>query len=249
MAAGRRERFGILGLAVSALSGCILLVQPDGYGAHCRFAGSDSECGQCIANRCTAEVDACCSEASCASTLIDVERCTVRRDQSCASLKAAASLQSKASASIGRCVAERCAGECEEAAPESVTSCAVIRTSSGTACECSQSSAHNSFVCSPATFPETVCCAPVGWPGPGLACSCLPVRCSPSTDGCSCNRVDYAVDEHTKECRGGAHCCAADDDCRCGSAKCEQSQREVASCSIVEVRCPQGQLEQESCSR
>lgn len=249
MAAGRRARFGIVGLGLSALSGCILLVHPDEYGAHCRLAGSDSECGQCIVARCSAEVDTCCRDSSCATTLTDVEGCTVRRDPSCAAAKAAASLPSGASSSMGRCVAQRCAGECEQAGPESVTSCAGIRTSSGTACSCAQSSTPNSFVCSPATFPETICCAPAGWPGPGLECSCLPVRCSPSTDGCSCNRVDFAVDQHTKECSGGSHCCAADDDCRCGSAKCERSQREVASCSMAEVRCPQGQVEQLSCSR
>jgi hypothetical protein len=77
----------------------------------------------------------------------------------------------------------------------------------------------------------------------------LPVRCSPVTDGCSCGRVDFGVEDHPKDCRGGMHCCAADDDCRCGTAKCERSQREVAFCSIVEVRCPQGQVAQDSCSR
>jgi hypothetical protein len=251
-AARGRARLHVLGLAILALPGCILLVDAEHYGSHCRFAGSDSECGACIAEQCPSEIDACCTDVACAGTLTAVEGCTTRRDQSCDDAKAAARLSSSPASSLGKCVAERCAGECERASPTPVTTCGGLSTSNGTACTCKVSSSVNSFVCNTTTFPETICCAPAGWPAPGLECTCLPVRCSTSTDGCSCGRVDFGVADHSKVCEGaasGVHCCAAEDFCHCGAKRCESSEHEVPSCSIAAIGCVRGQERQTTCTK
>jgi hypothetical protein len=72
------------------------------------------------------------------------------------------------------------------------------------------------------------------------------VRCQPTTDGCACTRVDYNV-EQSKTCAGGPHCCAAEDTCKCGVAACERSEREVPSCALADVACPNGQVSLPTC--
>lgn len=232
-------RGAVLALVLPAM-GCILLVHPHEYGDHCAIANASTDCGKCVTTRCQAELDTCCEGDACTATLGDLEGCAKDRGGACDTF-------ARSGTPLAACVGSRCGGFCANAGGggPSQTHCDEPFLAKGSACTCTTQSPANGLVCSPRTYAGTICCAPAGWPGPGIECACLPIGCFPNTEGCVCNRVDYAVPETT--C-AGVHCCAQDDGCFCTTRACNPGQREVTSCSVAEVGCPHGQTRVDSCS-
>jgi hypothetical protein len=232
----------LLALFAGALESCILFVStPDEDGGpRCRFAGEESYCGACVKEQCQAEVDACCADPDCGQRLTTLEACTTLHDSSCESL---------GTDPLGTCIAERCRGRCEPLGGVSRTRCDEPLLAASTACRCQHTPVEgaNDHVCSPDVYPATLCCAPSGWPQPGVECSCKPIGCNPTSDGCICSLVDYALEGLAREC-GGEHCCAADDNCRCGPLPCESWQTPVPLCKLSVLACPAGNASVASCS-
>lgn len=232
----------VLGLPIV---GCILFVSPETLGEHCGFAGRDTDCGKCVATRCQNDVDACCREDACTATLVSLEGCASARDERCNATREARGAGGAAGA-LATCVASRCGGVCAKMTGESKTRCSEPSLIKGRGCTCELGAPGTDFACNTTVFPETVCCAPQGWPGPGLECSCLPIGCLPTNDGCICSRIDYEGPGAT--CSGDI-CCSGFGGCHCGATKaCESSQKKVPSCALPQIGCPQGQKQLASCS-
>lgn len=234
-------------LAGLSLAGCVLFVPAAEIRDHCRVSGGESACGRCAIARCQAQIDTCCGQPACGEALAHLEACASRRDVACDELTGGASSQDKTVLGLAGCVATRCAGDCAAVSGPSRTHCAEPYLADGVACSCTLSDTPNQFVCAESNFPRTICCSPQGWPAQGLECSCLPIGCNPTADGCLCTRVDYSLAGLATECEG-PHCCAADDSCACRARPCESWQREVKSCALGELRCPSGQLSVQTCS-
>jgi hypothetical protein len=228
------------------LSSCVFLISTPDSADHCSFAGKGSWCGACVAAQCQSEVDHCCGDGACASTLSLLETCTTAHDASCSDLKQGTGAGGAAAALSG-CVATHCRGSCEPLSGVSQTSCQEPYAGQGTLCSCQYGTALNDQACSSALYPDTICCAPKGWPAPGQQCACEPIGCNPTADGCICSRVDYSFSDLAREC-GGQYCCAAADNCRCGTTPCESWQTPVASCSIDVITCADNQVLVSSCS-
>ncbi|MBX3187701.1 MAG: hypothetical protein KF819_11825 [Labilithrix sp.] len=228
----------------SPIFGCILFVSPEPLGEHCGFSGKEADCGKCVAARCQGEVDACCRDDACTSTLVSLEGCASARDDRCSAVRDARGTGGAAGA-LATCVASRCGGVCTKSSGASETRCAEPSLIKGRGCTCELGAPGTDFACNTEAFPETVCCAPQGWPGAGLACSCLPIGCLPSNDGCLCTRIDY---EGPGATCAGAICCAESDGCYCGTKQCQSSQPRVPSCTLAEIGCPRGQKRVASCS-
>ena len=225
--------------------GCMLVVSPDTYGDRCRFAGDDtSQCGLCVASRCRAEVDACCRDGACDATMRALDGCSDKHDGNCATL-------ASSNTDLGRCVAAKCAAVCVTLTGTSATTCREPHLGEGSVCTCDgASTAGNDFICSQAAYPDTICCAPPGWPAPGLACSCTPLSCTPTADGCFCALADFTPPK-SRECSGGptSTCCADHDKCTCRArASCYAGEHPVPSCEIRNVGCKENQQRVDSCS-
>jgi hypothetical protein len=225
------------------LSDCILLVHPEGGSLDCPFAGSASICGACVKSHCQAAVNACCVDAGCPA-LADLEACGQTHGSECTKLQSAKSATGP-DGDLGRCVASKCLGECQPFSGTSETSCHVPSFGGGEACTCQLSSTPNDFVCGQASFANTRCCAPAGWPSTGTQCSCQILGCSPSSDGCDCNLVDYATGEQSCTAK---HCCVFEDTCACRSTACYPFEIAVARCEASVIRCQSGQVEVKDCS-
>lgn len=224
----------------SALVGCILVVSPEEYGTTCRFEGEDTQCGTCIATKCGAELHACCRDASCDSVMFDVDDCAQHSSYTCSVLKGTARR------SIAECVKRRCDSVCVELKGSPTTSCREPRLGEGSACTCTANDGEvNDFICSPQTFPSTLCCAPKGWPAPGLECTCRPLDCSPTDEGCFCSLAEFTPKQ--RECTA-VKCCVDKDKCTCRARGCFAFEREVESCNVDVVECAAGQDKVESCS-
>lgn len=226
------------------VGGCILLVSPESGGDHCRFEGEDSTCGSCVKLRCQESVDRAC-DARRDGTLANLDGCTSARDGRCAAL--ATDTSSPEAAALASCVSAACPGACAPAPGKTTTRCVPEPFGDGRQCSCTLAAPANSFVCAEAVLKDTICCAPAGWPGAGLACSCLPLGCAPNPDGCSCFPTTYRPES---EVCTGQICCATSTTCRCGTRPCSapSGERRVDRCSIAELGCAQGQERVASCT-
>jgi hypothetical protein len=233
-------RFAALALLST---GCILVVSPERYGDHCRFAGATtSQCGACLAQHCQGEIDSECGDDA---ALAAVESCAVRHD--CGAISAAP----LASGAAGSCLAGKCGGVCRTLTGTSQTACSEPSLSEGTACTCTSGSTTNDFVCDARAYPSTICCAPKGWPAVGLTCTCSPLDCNPTNDGCACDRLTIAPTGST--CRGDT-CCVDQDRCVCRAATatpsggCYAGETRVDRCTIDVIECAPGQIKVDSCA-
>lgn len=230
------HRRAILALVLPVLASCILAVSPDTYGERCRFSGEETQCGGCVLSRCAAEVNATCANEEAMRSL---EGCSERRDERCDALRASGT-------ALGACVASACAGACSRLSGTSTTTCAEPPFGRGSACRCDVGAGStNDFACSPAAYPETICCAPMGFPQPGQRCTCSPVSCIPTADGCFCSLRD-STPEH-RSCNG-VRCCADVDTCTCRAGECHPFEVEVPSCDITVLGCGKGQVRVDDCS-
>lgn len=229
-----------LGLVVVAmLVGCIFVVSPEEYGTTCRFRGEDTQCGTCIATKCRRELNECCRDESCETTLSDVDDCAAHSSYACNVLKGTARR------SIAECVKRECDAVCVELRGAPTTSCREPRLGEGSACSCDASGEVNDVICNSSAFPRTLCCAPKGWPAPGLACTCRPLECRPTNDGCFCSLADFTPKQ--RDCTA-LKCCVDQDKCTCRARDCFAFEREVESCDVGVLECADGQDRVESCS-
>lgn len=236
-------RIVLSALSLLLFTGCILLVSEPTFGKTCRFSGAESACGACVASRCQASVDACCTDDACKDTLGSLDGCAAKHDGSCGALAAAASSSQPASAELGKCIARRCGGECQPFAGQSETTCKELVLAPGASCSCVTSAEHNDFTCSEAVFQGARCCAPKGWPAAGLECSCKRLQCNPTADGCFCSLVDYTPDQ---ESCSGVYCCASPKtaECSCRARPCYADETRVTACSTAVVGCgPQDRID------
>ncbi len=223
------------------LVGCVLLVSPERFGDTCHFSGEQTQCGACIVERCQSAVDACCKDDACAATLGAVESCASRRDDACTTI-----VNDASRFAIAACVTEKCGGVCVALHGSPQTSCKSPVPDDSAACACTYGSGTNDDqLCGSAAYPQTLCCAPRGWPAVGLGCTCRPVECNPTSDGCFCLTVDTTPSQ--REC-AGAICCAEDDTCSCGSTPCLMFQTQVPRCNLAALACRSGQMRVDTCS-
>lgn len=228
----------------ASLFGCIFVVSPEEYGATCRFEGEDTQCGSCIRQKCTQAIDECCRDQNCEQPLRDLDQCATQSSFACQTLKGATS--PAAANTLAQCIQRECDAVCVEKKGTPTTSCREPRLGEGSACECSASGAPNDDVCSAAAFRDTLCCAPKGWPAPGLECTCQPLDCRPTDDGCFCRLADFTPKQ--REC-SAVHCCVDKDVCHCGADECAGFETPVESCSVAVLRCAEGQEPVTSCSQ
>ena len=227
----------------------MLVVSPKRYGDHCVFVGATtSQCGECLAQRCRAEIDTACTDDV---ALAAVESCAAKHD--CAAMTTPA----VAGTAVAACLATSCGAVCRTLTGTSQTACTEPSLSNGTACKCSTGGAStNDFVCDPQSYPDTICCAPKGWPAEGLACTCAPLACTDTTDGCACTLTTIAPSSPT--CGGGdagGACCVDQEKCACRAMGCYALEQRVARCRVEpigsagpSVGCANGQVRVTSCS-
>ncbi len=238
------RRIALATALASPLLGCVLLVSPKSFGDHCRFDGEETPCGQCIRTRCEADVDGCCRESSCDSTLTGLESCAAGDVAKCDSVASLRASSEAAKAGLGRCLDERCRTECSAPSTRSKTKCAFPSFGQGETCSCTLSTTPNDVSCSEEALPKAICCAPEGWPADGQRCACKAPSCGATGDGCRCLLEDAPSEGET--CSGKI-CCARNDVCTCGSLACLAGERSVASCSRAELACGPGLVRVKSC--
>lgn len=241
--------FAVAALLFSA--GCVLFVSEQEYGTHCRFSGENTGCGRCLRSRCQLDVDACCRDEGCSSTIGAIEACSAQTPGACHDL---ASRREKAGAdgALATCAAKLCGPVCHDFTGVSDTTCKEPPFGRGATCECTSTpGAGNDLECSPTSYDSTVCCAPDSWPAAGSECTCLPVSCYGTPEGCSCRLVDTPPEKTQCE---APPCCVSlvdPDQCSC-RATCYENERQTQSCSATGkdrvIGCPKGQKAQDSCS-
>ena len=236
MASASPSIFVIPFLAAGAI-GCIVLVHPEAGGAHCQLRGAETDCGRCLAERCSAEIDAICIDDP-AGALPAVEQCAAASDAACGKIPAS---------DAGTCLATRCRATCFEKSGKSLTRCEESFLAPDLACSCRAAGATNDVRCEKSLYPHARCCAPPGWPSPGFQCTCNSAACVPGTGGCICTLSDNVEPDTASECKS-TYCCATRDLCQCRDRECSGGEQEVARCNLDALACPIGTAEVASCS-
>lgn len=245
----------VAAFAFAAASACIVLVNPDELGTHCRFAGADTACGQCLASSCRGEIDACCGAAGCAA---DLDTCA---SNSCA----AAAADDRAWAVYAR---DRCATACglgpvggdDASTPDggdaggdsgppkpTKTSC----TNIGEGCTCKLDAPPNGKACGEETIPNGRCCASNTWPSSGT-CTCDPITCEINSFGCECGLIDNGPLATCTQTTTRPTCCARSGGfgtCICSNKLCTSADGdEVASCTGPTTPCQGNKRKVTSCA-
>lgn len=241
---------GALG-GTAVLVGCVLVVSPETYGDHCKLAVETTACGACLRDRCESPIDACCSDSGCGGgALSEADRCAQGLAGACEALAQRRTSPSRFDRELGSCAASACGAVCRTFTGVSETTCGEPAEGRGATCACKAAgaAAANDFECSPASYPGTVCCAPRSWPGEGQECSCRPLGCSATSEGCYCHLVTTPADSQSCE---GANCCQIDDQCTCRE-RCFDGERVVPRCVAafpdMTSGCEIGQKRVDSCS-
>lgn len=246
----------LLGTAAAGLlaASCVLLVSPSTYGDRCKLSGEETLCGRCLRDRCQPMIDGCCKDASCSATLNAVESCAVHSDSTCNDLATRKSAPAR-DGELATCAMTQCAAVCRAFSGTSETKCAEPVFGRGATCSCVlATAAGNDFECSPESYPATLCCAPSSWPADGLECTCLPLGCHATPDGCSCALVDTPPDKSA--CSADKCCTSTIDPDQCVCRKdCFDAERRVPSCSLTAqvanvpaIGCKKGQIRVKSCA-
>ena len=239
---------GVVGLA---LASCVLVVSPETYGEHCRFAAETTACGACLRERCENAIDACCSDTACGA-MPDVDRCARGESGACEALGARGNASGAPERDTGSCAATQCAAVCRTFTGASTTTCTEPPSGRGATCSCKTAGtmAANDFECSPAAFVGTVCCAAPSWPAEGQECTCRPLGCSTTPEGCFCQ---LAFTPQTSQTCEGTTCCQEDDGDQCACrARCFDREHQVPRCAALPIEtgagCKNGQVRVDSCS-
>jgi hypothetical protein len=241
----------VAGLAAVA-SACILVVpSAEPGGAHCKLAGLETECGRCMADRCSAAVDACCFDDACGGVIADVDTCATETNEACVRV-ADPSDRGGRHADLSACVAKECATSCRlPPAPSSrnLSRCQRAYVTSVDACECEIGPTANDTECTEVGHPGLRCCAPDDWPGPVRSCECLKIICVTAGAGCLCQLSPMDDRNRATDCQG-ATCCydPSDNRCSCATTACRPSEKQVPSCTIEQLGCDQGRHRVEACT-
>jgi hypothetical protein len=240
-----------MGLAALA-SACIVTVPfADAGGAHCRFAGSESDCGRCVADHCAAAVDACCFDDACGGVISDLDTCATTTNDACVRVADPAD-RGGLHGELSTCVAKDCAAACRLPPPpavRNVTRCQRAYVTSIAACECEIGPTANDTDCTEVGHPGLRCCAPEGWPGPVRSCECRQIICIAAGAGCLCQLSPMDDNNRATTCSGET-CCydPKTNDCSCGTIPCANSEQKVPTCTIAQLGCGQGTHHVEACS-
>ncbi|MBS2011606.1 MAG: hypothetical protein JST00_01735 [Deltaproteobacteria bacterium] len=237
-------------VALAALSSaCILAVSlPETGGAHCRFAGVESACGKCLAERCAAPVDACCFEDACGGVVLDVEGCASGSPEACARA-ADPSDRGGAHVDLSTCLARDCSDACAIPAKIYTTRCERAYVTSIEACRCELGARANDTACTEVGHPRLRCCAGEGWPGAVAGCECLRLICVAAAGGCICQLTANDENDRPSECSGEV-CCTdpKTGSCACGGAACRPGETRVGKCAMDAIGCGVGKRRVEACS-
>lgn len=237
----------VVGSVLLFSSACVLLVDPHAGGAHCALTPAASDCVACLARHCQAPIDACCTEGTCNDIVTVLEGCASRHDATCGEIGRRTASPDAAEAQLARCASAECAGLCNTRSGTSASQCSASRSGEGT-CSCQIKEPTTDFECSAVTYPAARCCASPSWPGAGLVCSCSPVVCVPSGDGCFCSLNAYATPGSQATCND-VYCCATQDACRCNpTTPCKAPEQPVATCSLDAIGCSNEMKRVTSCS-
>lgn len=237
----------LLGGAFFLLSACILVVpSAEPGGPRCRFAGIESTCGQCLADRCAAAVDACCLDDACGGVIADVESCAAGTAEACTRL-ADPNDRGGVHAELSTCVASQCSAPCGFA--RNVTRCKRPYATSIDTCECEIGPEPNDVECTEVGHPNLRCCAPDGWPAPVRTCECLEILCVATGGGCLCQLTPMDDRDRSTECNGTT-CCYDPmlNSCSCGASPCRPDETQVPTCTIDQIACRPGLHRVESCT-
>lgn len=233
----------LVGVAVCCVSlvGCILAVDPERFGTTCHFEGEATQCGACIVAHCQQPLNDCCRDASCEAVVDAIDGCAANADQGCATVRADAPRFD-----VAKCIVDACDEVCSTREGTSQTACKEPLLAPGAACSCQVAggAAANDVVCNQRAFPDTICCAPEDWPAAGLECTCKPVGCSSTTDGCICITANSVPERRTCD---STKCCVFEDQCICGRS-CFVQETPVESCSVATLGCAAGQKRVDRCS-
>lgn len=262
---------GLVGL-VGPLTACALATfNGDDYAPTCNFAGrTDQACGQCIAQSCQAQVDACCANETCRATPDDAvfgvstsygDPGALARLDTCARGGSCQELEyDPRTREITACIQQSCQGVCDlwqrsTFRPEE-SSCEVNEGSSYSApsCDCTIPATTegaprrpNSVTCSQKTLTLGLCCASKDWPAPASTCRCTSVVCTTAGNQCSC-RAETSRSEGVNACGRGTCCISAyDGTCGCGRG-CSGDDIVVDQCTPASVVCGTNRRTVESCS-
>jgi hypothetical protein len=246
-----RRSFAAFGLLAAALAipGCILFVNddPSNLGPTCDFQGQDTACGKCVLSACSAQLDACCIDSTCKSSLSDLDDCVGNADPGgCQDLSGSAP-------TLGACIQSACAscnlGDGGGGADGSTGSTNCSKT--GDSCFCTVGSLDeppNGVVCTPATVAPGLCCADYGWPkATDAQCTCEPFSCTPDSTGAICSLTSNST--QTTSWSGGA-CCGLGTDCICDSTtdSCPGTEQQYYACTVAAITCDSSQVSVSSCS-
>gem|GEM_PF-2512929 len=221
---------------VAMLAACVAFL--DGVpelGEHCSFEGERETCGRCLADRCRAEIDACCG--GCGDALTDLDACAPGGDvEACDRLERAA--DGDDAVALASCVELSCGDACPSSVP--VTRC--VDEDEGCSCRFDED-APNDATCEAS---PGVCCAEPGWPAADLDCTCVAIGCTRLDDLCWCGPGAGEAES----CSGlGLYCCADQDFCECRDTPCDAvlGEVEVPSCSVLPFTCGDGTIEVDRC--
>jgi hypothetical protein len=228
--------------AAAALTGCILLADSSngGLGTTCHLSSETATCGACIVKSCQAQVNACCGDATCRTSMSTVDDCAQTG-------KCALDTTSGAPSKLATCVTESCATPCTlvsaDAAvpPKYLSTCTSTYVSGKPECFCSPpptGSPGNSVQCDRTSFTNSVCCGDALYPRPSTNCTCVTAGCDTTGTGCSCSLYSTGIDSTCT----GLVCCqhAITGDCECfndSSMSCSSSDTQVTSCAAKDVGC------------
>jgi hypothetical protein len=230
---------------LGALSGCILFVndnQP--YGKACKFQGSDTACGRCVATTCASQLDACCGDKSCEEQLTWLDECVSTADSiSCEVLASTAPdlvacLEQECSACPG---ADGGAGGGGDGAVS--PSCSTYDAY----CICVVDGVPGGGSCTPETVSPGLCCADSSYPAADTSCTCETFSCTTTSDGADCSLSETSTGLSSYS---GNVCCSTGSSCYCSDSldACDGDETQVAECTVDSVRCPSGETDVTSCS-
>jgi hypothetical protein len=235
----------------SLASACILAVSlENGGGAHCRFAGIETDCGRCVADHCAAAVDACCFGDACGGVIDDLDTCATSSNDACVRVADPAD-RGGLHGELSTCVAKSCATACRLPPPtaHNLTRCQRAYVTSIEACSCEIGPTPNDTPCTESGHPDLRCCAPSDWPGPVRSCECRKIICVAAGAGCLCQLSPMDDNNRATTCTGEICCYDPNvNSCSCGTVPCVPSEQQVPSCTIAQLGCDQGGHRVDACS-
>jgi hypothetical protein len=226
-----------LSALVAAASGCILFVNDSrsSLGSTCKFQGSDTPCGQCVATQCVSQLDKCCGDSSCEQQLTWLDQCVGNSDDiSCQVLGSSAP-------DLVSCMYSHC-GACpgSDAGTAGGSGHPSCTTYSGYCICIMETTSGTGGTCTPQTITPGLCCASSGYPAAGTSCICETFSCNVTSYGADCSLSETPTGT-TSYADPNALCCSSGSDCSCNEQidSCN-GFTQVGACTVDTIGCPSG---------